>query len=399
MLALPQGGRMTLVEKIAAAKQQIAMRDGPNARITHPSPDQMCIHLGKPSSTKGCGPRLFECKKLGGLTARFIKCTKADHHCATCKSREEFQEPLMTPVVESKIIKEWNETNLYPQLPGKRFNPSILEWEDGYVFVWRDGWAGSNIWICRLNQKFAPISQAKKLLLTHRNAGYGREDPRLFVFDGKLHVSFIGVQGFRGRVSQTHQLYARLSDNFDTEKVFCPKWPGVDPKRWQKNVLFHAVGGDLYAIYGFSPLRAAKLNGERAEWVSEAPGVPWIGGELRGGASPVRVGDELWCFVHDKCGRPERYRTNLVTITPEPPFRALRYIPGPILVADFKTKPRDQYVACVFTCGAVKVGDKWVLSSGIHDRTTALHEFRHDDLESALVVAGFNARFVPSRDA
>src|SRR5256885_12693044 len=50
---------------------------------------------------------------------------------------------------------------------------------------------------------------------------------------------------------------------------------------------------------------------------------------MRGGAAPVRVGDEWWCFFHDRVesGGHRIYRAGLYTFAAAPPFRVLRLIP------------------------------------------------------------------------
>ena len=84
----------------------------------------------------------------------------------------------------------------------------------------------------------------------------------------------------------------------------------------------------------------------------------WEGGEIRGGACPVRVGDELWCFTHDRIYDGHLlYRTGLVALDGRPPFAVRRMIPEPILVAaDRGTKPVLQYASVVFAGGAARGG-------------------------------------------
>lgn len=379
-------------------KRKEAEREGQSARVRTPIKvdPTFCLHRGKETGeTKQCPScsgtvhlKVFSCAVHQTCTiSRRIEGVSCCVSCPDRKPKAQIRPAILQPAVPSTVIKEWNHTNFFPQLAGYRFNPGMTEWKDGYAFAWRDGWAGSNIWICELNKQFSPISQPKKLELTHKRANWGREDPRLFVFRDKLHVSFIGVVGRNRKVTQTHQLYARLGPNYDTEQIFAPNWPGVPSNRWQKNHLLHQdrPGGDLYAIYSLSPLKVAKLNGERAEWVSEAPGIPWEGGEPRGGAPPVRVGDELWVWMHDRFGSPSRYRTGLVTLDAKPPFAFRRIIPRPVLFADLDTKPTNQYIAVTFVGASVRVGDDWITASGTHDRHITFHKYRHEDLEKALI--------------
>src|SRR5947209_10733558 len=101
-------------------------------------------------------------------------------------------------------------TNLWPGLPGRRFNPSLLCDGDGYLFAYRNQWWRTDIFIGRLDADFRPTGPARKLELAHADADVSREDPRLSRYRGRPHVSFTGTA--RGLRAPTHnQLYARLS--------------------------------------------------------------------------------------------------------------------------------------------------------------------------------------------
>jgi FkbM family methyltransferase len=288
--------------------------------------------------------------------------------------------------------REWpvclDERNLCPGVPGKRFNSSLIAWGGGYLLAFRNGWRGSEIFLTPLDARFRPSGAPVKLDLRHPGANYGREDPRLFFHAGRLHVSFIGVVG-GNRIRHTNQLYARIGDGLRVEAVFHPHFPGR--REWEKNWQFFSHGGELYAVYSVAPHRVLRVRGDAAALAYEtATYAPWVGGELRGGAAPVLAGGEWWCFFHDRVeppGRRRAYRLGLYTFEDRPPFRALRITPEPVLAADPATN-RNNYADVVFPCGAVRDGDRWVVSCGVHDRWTELHAFGHADLDRRLVSIG-----------
>jgi FkbM family methyltransferase len=286
-------------------------------------------------------------------------------------------------------ILTFDERNLWPGVPGKRFNPSIIEDGDGYLFCARNGWRGSDLYIGRLDRDFQPVGPPARLDLRHSEANYGREDPRLFRYGGRVHLSFIGVVGGR-RIRHTSQLFARLSpDGMRVEDVFCPEIPGRN--LWEKNHQYFQHGDNLYAVYSVAPHKILHVEGNRATWAYDTPtAAPWHGGEIRGGAAPVLVGDEFWCFFHDRVERNGHrvYRAGLYTFNAAPPFRVRRIIPEPLLIADPATKPHDQYASVVWPGGAVLRDDIWTLACGIHDRTTAFYQFSHRGLEDRLVRVG-----------
>jgi len=279
------------------------------------------------------------------------------------------------------LIKRFDETNLAPGQPGKRFNSSIIAYGDGYLMAYRDGWAGSEIHLVRLDAACNPVGNSWKLHLRHSKANYGREDPRLFMHNGRVHVAYAGVVG---RPLHTNVLYARLAEDLTVEQVSFPMLKGRN--RWEKNWSFFSSGGELFAVYAVAPHRIIRVDGSHAEFVYESPTrITWHGGEMRGGASPVLVGDEWWHFFHDRIdtGGMATYRTGLYTFSAKPPFAPLRYLPDPLMVANAASRPHDQYCNVVFTCGAAQAGNGWILSSGIHDRWTELQRF--DNLEQKLI--------------
>jgi len=281
------------------------------------------------------------------------------------------------------------------ELPGRRFNASIIRWGDsGYLLAWRNGWRGSEIYLSELGSDFRPNGRHYgPLALRHSEAGYGREDPRLFMHDGALHVAYIGVVG-GSRIRHTSQLYARLNADLTVSRVHYPHYEKRNG--WEKNWQFFSHDDALYAIYRAAPHQVLRINGDAARLAFETPWqTGWRGGEIRGGAAPVRVGDEYWCFFHDKISKDGRlvYRMGLYTFEARPPFRPLRVIREPLLSADagsFKVL-HDNYCNCVFPGGAVEHGTHWIIAAGVHDRWAELHRLNHVELETRLVSVGHRA--------
>jgi len=222
------------------------------------------------------------------------------------------------------------------------------------------------VWARELRDDLTPApGRSVKLNLSHPLAGWGREDPRWFVFRDRLHVCFAGVQGKTG---PTQILYARLRDDLTTEAVWaCPKFG----ETWQKNWGFFEHDNDLYAVYSIRPHVVVRVEGERAWVVAESPNpLPWSGGLLRGGASPVRVGDRFVSWFHGRRKYAGRltYTTGVYEFEAAPPFSPLRMTPHPVKVGDPETRPADWYCDNWFACGAVADGDAWLVSAGAHDR-------------------------------
>jgi predicted GH43/DUF377 family glycosyl hydrolase len=315
-----------------------------------------------------------------------------------------------------ELIKNFTQDNLSPGTPGYRFNSSLVidpTNPDQFILGFRNGWKGSNIFLIRLDSQLEPIGSAWQLDLHHNlEASYGREDCRLFMYNGRLHVAYAGVVSGTTQL-HTSVLYARLTK--DCSKVEDKWYPYYhDRNAWEKNWSFfnYRTGShyqdtklgtevyreELYAIYSVHPHRILKINHHYSEMSEQSPNHTPLDqcmihtkcdcSQRRGGASPILVGDEYWHFVHDRvtnANKVKYYRTHLYTFDSKPPFSPRRYLPNPLLLANVDSRPVAQWAAVVFTCGAVLKNDSWYLSSGVHDRYTSIHKFSHNTLESELI--------------
>ena len=385
-----------VAEVFAGRNQKIAEALGKNPPLPK-SYDLPCLYEG---------PVTESCKTCGGAAAeqKHVRmCNHPDPHadqdvctrttispkvlgCNACQDRR-------LPTDPESIFARFDAAVLSSGPPGFRFNASLCEWKERLWMAYRTGWAGSEIAVVELSSRMIPIGVPKKLEISHPDCHYGREDPRLFVFGGKLHCSFIGVVGKtkieRGStpVSHTNQMYARLDPDLAVEKVFHPQHPRR--QGWEKNWAFFESDGRLLAVYKTAPNHEiVQIDGDVVIPSYSPPNdLRWGGGERRGGATPIKVGDEWWCFAHDRIeiSRHRVYRTYLYTFADRHPYRPLRHVPTPLLSANPSTKPADQYASVVFPGGAVLSDGWWYVAHGVHDRHIEIHRWRHEDLERRLV--------------
>lgn len=253
-------------------------------------------------------------------------------------------------------------------------NASIIRWDGRLLLAYRHRNAGADVWVTTLDDDtLQPHGPGVRLNLNHEQAPMGREDPRFFVFRGRLHVAFTGV---RGRQGPTSVLYARLTqDGFGVERVFYPHYESR--QSWEKNWSFFEAGSHLYAVYGIKPHVVLRIEGDRATKAFEKP-MPfaWSGGVLRGGACPVRIDDQFVHWFHGRvtmAGIPT-YTTGAYAFDARPPFTPLRMTPNPVMWPDSRT--RNGYYASVwFPCGAVLEDGRWLVSAGAHDRRIEVAEW------------------------
>lgn len=271
-------------------------------------------------------------------------------------------------------------TDLATGAGGWRFNAGLVRYQDRLLLAYRTGWAGAQVHVAELDAGYRPGPSTTLDLFFPGRANYGREDPRLFVHNDRLHVGYIGVSGRNG---PTHQMYAVLRDDLSVEKIHCPHLPGRQP--WEKNWSMFSHGGELYAVYQCSPHTVVRLDGDRAEVVSAIDWSPkWSGGLLRGGAPPVRVGDTYWHWFHGRSDPGPVYSYGVVAFAAAPPFAPVAYTPAPLVAADPLAR-EGNYCAVVFPCGAVLDGDRWKVSLGVNDRRIEVHEWDHARVGKAMV--------------
>ena len=267
-------------------------------------------------------------------------------------------------------------------------NAGILPYCGGYLMAVRRGWNCCHVYLMLFAKDWTPIGRPWHLDLTHPAALHAQEDPRLFLFRGKIHVSFSGVVQSHGMIEHVSMLYARLDDNLMVEAVYHVDDPAF--MHWEKNHVFFECDGELYGVYSVDPHRTYRLDGGRivgkhmgGRAAGFVPGTP-----LRGSSPPVLHGGEYWSFFHSKyqpIGHKPRYCTGLYTFDAKPPFAVRRMTPLPFLEGDPKTnEPGSGLPDVLFTCGAIIEGEWAVLSSGEHDRATVIHAVRLDELDAAL---------------
>lgn len=252
-----------------------------------------------------------------------------------------------------------------------------------YWYAFRNGWAGSNIYICELDENFKPTERWAKLDLGKKGSRVGREDPRLFRLNGKLHLSYTGYEGRR-----TNVLFARINEEtLKVEDVFFPKAPDV--KGWQKNWAFFDYQGVAHAVYESTPHhRILRIEGDKAEWAFSTPFSPsWSGGYIRGGCAPIMHKENWWHFFHGATYHNKRrlYNMGLIVFRSTPPFDVIAYTPEPIDVADPSVTPKDQYCDVIFPGGAVLVDNKWAIAMGVADRWSEIRFYDCEAVEKMLV--------------
>ena len=281
--------------------------------------------------------------------------------------------------------------NLCPEIGGLRFNASIIESGDGYLYTFRDAWRQSDLYGAWLDKDFQPTGKWAKIEIPKGAChSRGREDGRLFRLNGKLHLAFVG---FTGR--STSVLYAALNEEtLAVEKLIWPQLNGANRK--EKSWSMFDYAGELHSIYSINPhiILTFNVNNDGDTWAERTYRTDWdckwTGGPLRGGASPV-LHDGKWFHFFHGCTVQENgrrlYNMGLVTFENSPPFRILEYTPEPLDVADPNAEPKAEKSDVIFPCGAVRYGDGWAVSMGVNDQWTEIRFYSDEMIQERLHAA------------
>jgi len=346
------------------------------------------------------GPCVYRGHDLNGYEAaqqglstvkKWAKCHHADKPlgeyvcpCMGCGSTCNRYAPS-TALTPDRVIKPLQATGAY--------NPSTIRFQDKWVHLYRTGYLGSDLWVVEMDEEFNPVTQPVKLELVHNECHGGREDGRFFVHNDKLHVAFAGVwMNPRDNAVCTSVLIAELDERYNVVDLWRPH---LDDRQYpkEKNWSVFSHDGELFAVYwvlGEHIILKLDRTLEKAYIVNRSDNkLPWHGGAIRGGASPVRVGDRYYHWTHGFWSFQNKfpvgtYNVGLYTFEAKPPFKVIDQCAYPLYIADEKTRPASWHVNVVFPCGAELYKGKWYVTVGMHDAWTEILEWDHDRIKEHL---------------
>lgn len=214
-------------------------------------------------------------------------------------------------------------------------------------------------------------------------AQYSQEDGRLFVFGGKLWMSYT--------VSRWPQqpncviAYGELVQDSDGWKVLQsiqPKYDNNDFSGMVKNLVFFERDEKLFCIWGCKGGKqiVLQLDGDKVVAEHKSPEPTWGYGEIRGGAVTQHEGRLLRLF-HSRTEPTTkwhdwRYSIGVATMEATPPFRTLSVSPHPLVSGNEKYNPDCKHwkanVAIPYGC--VENGRTFLVAAGFNDCECGLIE-------------------------
>jgi predicted GH43/DUF377 family glycosyl hydrolase len=176
--------------------------------------------------------------------------------------------------------------------------------------------------------------------------------------------------------------------NESRELVWAEAMPSPVKALVEKNWVFFSQDGRLFCVYYPAPhvVYEVKLHERKPSLGERWEAENWKAGDLmenaRGGAPPVRVGDEFYHFYHSQHvhGRNVTYQVSLYTFATQPPWNLRRVVRGPLLSVVPSKREQD----IIFVVGAYKDKERWQLSCGIQDHETMAISLDFQDVERLL---------------
>lgn len=293
-------------------------------------------------------------------------------------------------------------------LPGNtalfHFNCSLVDWNDKLLlFTRRALHKTPNHSDRRIFQSDVGIFEVNESDISHpKMVGFPKpvksvrdeqwEDPRVIVFDGKLHISL--ANWIHNQPMNIKQILTVLSDDMKTFQTIAePKYQGTEqyPEQMsnsEKNWLWFNHNGVLHCVYFSNPLVVFTWNKKRIETVYRSNRVefPWKFGNPRGGTPPVKVGDEYITFFHShlKWGERRRYHMGAMAFTDKAPFKITRITVKPLLSGSEHDHRAFGGPPCIFPCGAVKRDGYWLVSFGVNDENSGWIKIPDKDLNERM---------------
>jgi predicted GH43/DUF377 family glycosyl hydrolase len=331
---------------------------GGDGRVGPFSPSRYCTHrgeaIGQLVDGPGCKRRLVRLKLFA--CAKHEACTLAREVdgfacCQVCPDRSAVEG--IVQVAPERLLPSRHQ-----------FNCSLVEYQGRTLLAYRRHWSRAEVALAELDADMQPIRNWQLGLPRQGRCAVGREDPRLFVHQGQLHLVFAGYDG-----RATHQLLAILGDDFEIDAFWYPHYERRGP--WEKNWGFFAWENELLCVYTIAPIhRVLRIVGTQAYSLCEVRWEPrWSGGYLRGGAPPVLYEGEYYSFFHGKIddGAASLYSLGCYTFDAQPPFAPRRLTREPLLWPDPLRKPAFWHPDVVYPSGAIRQGEKWLVSCGQQD--------------------------------
>jgi len=244
--------------------------------------------------------------------------------------------------------------------------------------------------MCLLDENLQPIQNTNTLLNLHSDlSGYHKgfhvEDPRLFIFNNELYLSY--TDGYQMAQAKINHETLQAEESFYIDKIY--------PQRTEKNWTFFEDKGKLLAIYDISKNEIFEMNGSSHTPLTKLEDkIKWDFGDIRGGTSPIKVDDKFVAFFHSstairfKGKEGRQYHMGCYEFDAEYPYTVRSVSKEPIISGEFipENIPRlSNKIYVVFPSGTIKTTDGFKVSFGYNDYQCRYVEVSNELLRNNLI--------------
>lgn len=291
------------------------------------------------------------------------------------------------------------------------FNPSSVVHEGKRWMAYRTECKRWFLWsrinIVQIDYAMHPIPGTNRVLdLKTRFDGWGAEDPRLFVFNGGLFLSY--GDGYR-------MMLAQLDDSGNI--VRCGPVPAdvvdLNPPQMhprEKNWGFFEYDGRLFCQQEVSPTITWEFDPKSwkviNKWESNWKWRSIFGPRFNGGSPPVFHDGYFWRWVHSHreevmpsarvswwsekpVSKANRYYPHLICFKPEPPFEPVAVSSKPVFFAPWEaeTTITPTWHSVAYVGSAERESEGWRIFYGENDCRIVTSHFTDQEAHATLVEA------------
>jgi len=308
--------------------------------------------------------------------------------------------PAAIPISQSRVVPSSKLIQTYPGPKGELvivtnwFNCSIIEFNGKILMCYRmeskPFATRIMLGMVELDEHYMPIIETNTLLKLHSDLkGYAKgfhvEDPRLFIHENSLYLSY--TDGYQMAQAKLDPNTLQAIESFYIEK------PEKD--RIEKNWTFFSHQDELLSIYSINPHTIFQMNGSQWNQMHQVDFESiWKWGEPRGGTSPIRIGNKYYSFFHSAIDIRHRgdagrqYFMGMYVFSAIAPFEPISISKEPIIAGEFMNDqiPRlSNKIYVVFPNGSIRKKDKWVVSFGYNDYECRLIDITDEFLKDNLI--------------
>jgi len=241
-----------------------------------------------------------------------------------------------------------------------------------------------------LDEQYMPKVETNTLLQLHSDLkgyakGYHVEDPRLFIHDNSLYLSY--TDGYQMAQAKIDPITLQATESFYIDKP--------EQARTEKNWTFFSHDYELLSVYSINPHTIYKMNGPAWNQMHQVDfDTIWKWGEPRGGTSPIRIGNKYYSFFHSavdikhRGSKGRQYFMGMYVFSAIAPFKPIAISKEPIIAGEYMNDqiPRlSNKIYVVFPNGAIRKKDKWVVSFGYNDYECRLIDISDEFLKDNLI--------------